>query len=59
MNDQVFYGTPRTLPRVLLCSVPTHWCGRHWTANTAEQYDEMTKERVTHEQLCSGSRGLM
>lgn len=58
MNDQVFYGTPRPLPRVLLCHVPTHWCGRHWVANTVERYDEATKARVAHEQLCSGARGL-
>lgn len=58
MNDQVFYGTPRTLPRVLFCHVPTHWCGRHWVANTPAEYDEAIKGRVAHEQFCSGARGL-
>lgn len=58
MNDKIFHGTPRPLPRVLFCHVPAHWCGRHWTANTAEQYNDAVKARVNHEQLCSGARGV-
>jgi len=58
MNDQMFHGTPRPLPRVLFCHVPAHWCGRLWTVNTPAQYDQALGERVNHEQLCSGARGL-
>ncbi len=59
MNDQVFHGTPRPLPRVLFCHAPAHWCGRLWTVNTVAKYDEAIKERVSHEQLCSGARGIV
>lgn len=57
MNDQVFYGTPRPLPRVLFCHVPVEWCGRHWIANTVDEYDTAIEERVAHETLCATARG--
>jgi hypothetical protein len=52
MQDQ-FFGTPRPLPRVLFCHVPTTWCGRLWVANTEEQYGAFVQGRVAHEQFCS------
>lgn len=52
--DRPFFGTPRPLPRVLLCnSTAEQFCGRTWTANTMEQYEEFVKQREVHEVLCA------
>lgn len=52
MQDQ-FFGTPRPLPRVLFCHVPTSWCGRLWSANTEVDYMASLKAREAHETFCS------
>lgn len=59
LGEQMFVGTPRPLPRVLLCHVPTHWCGRHWVANSSEQYDEAIKARKIHQRLCETRAALV
>ena len=52
--DRPFFGTPRPLPRVLLCnSTAERFCGRTWTANPMEQYDEYVKLRAAHEPICA------
>ena len=53
----MFYGTPRTIPTVLLCQAGQLFCGRHWIANTWPQYDQMVKDRQVHEMLCSARAG--
>ena len=61
-SEQSFVGTPRPLPRVLLCHVPTghagRWCGRQWTANTAQQYQEKIRLREGHHLLCANRAQL-
>lgn len=61
-HNDVVYGTPRTLPTVLLCQADINFCGRHWIANDWGQYDKVIKERQVHEVLCSSrssSAGLI
>jgi hypothetical protein len=52
LADQPVYGTPRTLPFVLLCHATEQFCGRFWIANTWDQYDGMVKAREAHEVFC-------
>jgi hypothetical protein len=49
---EVVYGAPRNLPTILLCQADVNFCGRHWIANTWEEYDERIKERYAHENFC-------
>lgn len=59
---EVVYGTPRTVPTVLLCQADVNFCGRHWIANTWDEYDMKVKERQAHEVFCSArssSAGLI
>lgn len=50
--EDVIYGTPRTIPTVLLCQADVNFCGRFWIANSWEEYDEKIKERYVHENFC-------
>lgn len=56
MQDRSFVGTPRPLPRVLMCHVPKGmngcWCGRHWTANTMDDYHVIERLREVHQRVC-------
>jgi hypothetical protein len=52
LSEQPVYGTPRTIPYVLLCHATLDFCGRFWVANTWEQYDELTKAREAHQVFC-------
>lgn len=56
LADKPFVGTPRPLPRALLCHVPKgptgRWCGRSWTANTMVEYHELLRVREVHQRLC-------
>lgn len=52
-QGEVVYGTPRTLPTVLLCQADINFCGRHWLANSWPEYDEAVKQRQAHEVFCS------
>lgn len=60
--ERPFVGTPRPLPRVLMCHVPREptgaWCGRHWTANTMDQYAEAAEQRRVHMTLCGSLSGV-
>lgn len=38
--------------RVLLCRCTPGWCGRHWSANGADQLLKHLAERDQHESLC-------
>lgn len=55
-QDRPFVGTPRPLPRVLTCHVPKggtgRWCGRHWTANTLDEFHIVERWRDVHQKLC-------
>ena len=56
LAEKPYYGTPRTLPMALLCnSNPDEFCGRVWTANTMEQYNQYLEERKGHEAFCSAA----
>lgn len=55
-QGEVVYGTPRTVPTVLLCHADINFCGRHWVANSWPEYDEAVKQREAHEVFC-GARG--
>lgn len=50
---QAYFGRPSALPRVLFCAATTKFCGRHWVANTMDEYTAAVDERKRHELFCS------
>lgn len=54
--ERPVYGTPRTTPYVMLCHATLNFCGRHWIANTWEQYVKYAEERKIHEKLCGSAQ---
>jgi hypothetical protein len=56
LAEQPVFGTPRTIPFVLLCHATLEFCGRLWVANTWEQYDVHVKARAAHEVFCGAAR---
>jgi hypothetical protein len=52
MTNDTFYGTPRPLPRLMLCAATEKFCGRRWFVKTEAEYENAVKERQTHEVLC-------
>lgn len=53
LAEQPFLGTPRPLPRILLCHATEQFCGRHWIANSMPDYERTTRERQAHEVFCA------
>lgn len=56
-QGEVVYGTPRTIPTVLLCQADLMFCGRFWIANSWPDYDEAVKARQAHEVFCGARAG--
>lgn len=59
LAERPVLGTPRTLPYILLCHASEQFCGRHWIANTPEQYEAHARIREAHELICTGPRRII